>query len=127
MREGVDARVSATLAMFLGLSALGLVGLLLPLPESTLALRWLLNMAHVPLFATWTFLLLTLWLSAIGARGALWTVGTVGLLVALGSENLQSLQPTRRVDPLDAFSNVAGVGLGLAYGRWRWRTRFANL
>ena len=126
MRVDLETRFNAKLSAFLGLSALGLVGLLLPLPESTTALRWLLHLAHLPLFAAWTALLLALWLAAVGARHALWVIATAGVLVALGSESLQSLQPTRLVDPVDAFSNVAGVGLGLAYGRWRWRARFAN-
>jgi VanZ family protein len=44
--------------------------------------------------------------------------------VALGSEALQSVLPSRQSDLRDVFSNLAGVGLGLAFSRWRWRQQF---
>lgn len=126
MHGGNDHRVRWPLVAFAGLSLCGVLGLLLPLPDSTPGLRLALNLSHVPLFALWAVLLLRLWLQLRGARHALMACALLGLAVALGSEALQGLQPSRQVDARDAFSNVAGVGLGLAFARWRWRQRFAR-
>jgi hypothetical protein len=125
MRSASETAVGPRVAMFLALSLLGLVGLLLPLPDSATWLRWLLNIAHLPLFAAWASLLLGVWLAVRGHRHALLAAACLGICAALGSEGLQALQPSRFVDARDAFSNLAGVGLGLAFGRWRWRDQFA--
>lgn len=121
-----EASAAWPLALFIGLSLLGLVGLLLPLPESSAALRLALNLAHLPLFALWSGLLLRLHLQMRGPAQALAVCCAIALMVALGSEAAQALQPSREVDLRDAFSNLAGVGLGLAIARWRCRTRFAK-
>jgi VanZ family protein len=42
----------------------------------------------------------------------------------MGSEAMQSVLPSRQSDLRDVFSNLAGVGLGVAFSRWRWRQRF---
>lgn len=104
---------------------LGILGLLLPLPDSSASIRLLLNIAHLPLFTLWTALLLRLCLIWCSPRVALAVCAGLALLIAVGSEAAQTLQPTREADARDAFSNVAGVGLGLAFARWRWRGRFA--
>lgn len=113
------------LALFVGLSVLGLIGLLLPLPDAGAGLRLALNLAHLPLFALWSGLLLRLHLQTRGPAQALTVCSVIALLVAVGSEAAQALQPSREVDLRDVFSNLAGVGLGLAFARWRWRARFA--
>ena len=121
-----EASAAWPLALFSGLSLLGLIGLLLPLPESSAGVRLALNLAHLPLFALWSGLLLRFHLQMRGPERALAVCGAIALLVALGSEAAQALQPSREVDLRDAFSNLAGVGLGLAIARWRWRARFAR-
>lgn len=113
-------------AALFALSLAGVLGLLLPLPDSAAWLRLSLNIAHVPLFAVWTALLLRNWLDWRGPRHAMRVCAGFAMSVALASEAAQALQPSRQVDALDAFSNMAGVGLGLAFGRWCWRARFAD-
>lgn len=113
-------------AALFGLSLAGVLGLLWPLPDSTAWLRLSLNIAHVPLFAIWTALLLRCWLEWRSHRHAMLSCAGLAMSVAIGSEVAQVLQPSRHVDAVDAFSNMAGVGLGLAFGRWYWRARFAD-
>lgn len=121
-----EASSAWPLALFVGLSVLGLIGLLLPLPDVGAGLRLALNLAHVPLFALWSGLLLRLHLQTRGPAQALTVCSGIALLVAVGSEAAQALQPSREVDLRDVFSNLAGVGLGLAFARWRWRAWFAK-
>jgi hypothetical protein len=109
---------------FVLLSAAGLFGLLLPLADSGWGMRVLLNLAHVPLFTLWSVLLFRLCLQGGSARQALRLTLLLASAVALASEALQSVLPSRQSDLRDAFSNLAGVGLGLAFSRWRWRHQF---
>ena len=121
-----EASAAWPLALFIGLSVLGLIGLLLPLPDGGAGLRLALNLAHLPLFALWSGLLLRLHLESRGPDRALAECSAIGLLVAVGSEAAQALQPSREVDLRDVFSNLSGVGLGLAIVRWRWHAKFAK-
>lgn len=105
-------------------SATGVFGLLLPLPDAGWGMRVLLNLAHVPLFALWSVLLFRLCLQGLAAREALRLTLLLASAVAAGSEALQSVLPSRQSDLRDVFSNLAGVGLGLAFSRWHWRQRF---
>ena len=109
---------------FVLLSAAGLFGLLLPLADSGWGMRVLLNLAHVPLFALWAVLLFRLCLQGGSARQALRLTLLSASAVAVGSEALQSVLPSRQSDLRDVFSNLAGVGLGLAFSRWHWRQQF---
>lgn len=126
MRGDAEIPVEASVQVFVAVSAVAALGLLMPLPDSATSVRWLLNIAHVPLFAAWTWLLLRLWLATRGSRHALLAVAALGACAALGSEAMQALQPSRYVDARDLFSNLAGVWLGLAFGRWCWRRQFAG-
>lgn len=123
--EGEPVSVGLGVAFSL-LSLFGVLGLWLPLPDSSAQVRLMLNAAHLPLFALWTALLLRLSLIRCSPRTALIICTALALLVAVGSEVAQMGQPTREADARDVFSNVAGVGLGLAFARWRWRRRFAH-
>jgi VanZ family protein len=114
----------ATWSGFVLLSAVGLFGLLLPLADLGGGARVLLNLAHVPLFALWTAWLFLIALQRAPARGALRLTLLLASAVALGSEAMQSVLPSRQSDVRDVFSNLAGVGLGVAFSRWRWRQRF---
>jgi hypothetical protein len=78
------------------LSAAGLFGLLLPLADSGWGMRVLLNLAHVPLFALWSVLLFRLCLQGLSARQALRLTLLLASAVALGSEALQSVLPSRQ-------------------------------
>ena len=122
--EARRARWPIALALLM-VSVLGVVVSVMPLPISVSEVRFVLNLAHVPLFALWAGVLLEWWMRWRRPQGAMLACSVLAIIAALASEALQLMQPSRQIDVVDVFSNMAGCGLGLAAVRWRWRATFA--
>lgn len=106
-------------ATAIGVTIAGVAALVAPIRQDP-GLHLLFNLAHVPGFA----LLAVLWLEDLLARGwprrrRLAAVAALGLLLAMGTEALQSLVPGRYADVGDMARNLLGVAGGLVV-HWRW-------